>query len=371
MKNRLAELRNKKGLTLKELGQKINMRDNTISQYETGKRKPSEKALTKISDLFRVPVSYLQGNGWSQDDVIWFLIYVYINKFNEDFELPSGAHSYRGIIEKYGIEKEVLEDFDDKDIPGFVKKAKEFLIDYKRTDIVHDLILDYYDGDEGIDVDSSEMQNYVDDEFDSLVEKCLSDNDLSTIRDESLDELKNDSINLPSVLEKLISKELLKPLDLFSFESKEISKNDDINIAYLKTHIRDSFFNKFRNEAINKIKSLNDYVFLSNIGESFSNTGIIPEYEISKKISDDLESKCFQDRQDYFKEAPYKASEESVNSLSLSKSDKSSLLDVIDYLLNENEELKDRLDELNERLNEAINSNNFNEASNDDYRGYR
>lgn len=125
MRNRLAEIRNKKGLTLKELGKKIGMRDNTLSQYETGKRKPSEKALIQISNLFKIPISYLVGNGWSQNDVTWLLIYVYVNKFNDDFELPSGVHSYCGKIGKYGIEKESFVDFYDEDIPGFIKKAEE------------------------------------------------------------------------------------------------------------------------------------------------------------------------------------------------------------------------------------------------------
>lgn len=366
--NRIAELRKEKKLTLQQVADTVGVGNNTISRYETGKRKPSEKALTKISNLFRVPVTYLQGNGWSQDDVIWFLIYVYINEFNEDLELPSGVHSYRGTIEKYGIEKETLEDFDDKDIPGFVNKVEEFLIDYKRDDIVHDLILDYYDGDEGVAVDDSEIQNYVDDEFHSLVEKYLSDNDLNTIREEALDELKNNSIDLPSVLERLISEELLKPLDFFRLDHKEIPENDDVNIAYLKLHINNSFFKKFKDEATNKIKSLNDYVFLSSIGEDFTSTGICPEYEISEKLYDDLKLKDFKAREEYFSHDPYKASKEAISNLSMSNSDKSSLIDIVNYLLNENEELKDRIDELSDQIN---NSDCFNEDSNNDYRGYR
>ena len=35
--NRLKELRQKNNLTLKQLGQKLNMLDSTLSQYETGK----------------------------------------------------------------------------------------------------------------------------------------------------------------------------------------------------------------------------------------------------------------------------------------------------------------------------------------------
>lgn len=59
--NRLKELRQKNNLTLKELGQKIGMANNTLSQYETGKRKPKLETWNKLADYFHVPVAYLKG----------------------------------------------------------------------------------------------------------------------------------------------------------------------------------------------------------------------------------------------------------------------------------------------------------------------
>ena len=59
--NRLKELRQKNNLTLKQLGQKLNMLDSTLSQYETGKRNPKTEVWQKIADFFDVPVSYLRG----------------------------------------------------------------------------------------------------------------------------------------------------------------------------------------------------------------------------------------------------------------------------------------------------------------------
>ncbi len=366
-RNRIAELRKEKSITLQQVADEIGVGNNTISRYENGKREPSLKVWFELADFFNVPVSYLQGSGWSKNEVIWFLIYVYVNRFNEDFELPSGIYSYRGRIEKYGNEKESFEDFYDKDIPGFIEKAKEFLINYKNDEIVHDLILNCYDGDD-IDVDYNDVENYVDDEFDELVEKYISDNELETLRNETLEELEDDDINLPLALEKLISKKLLNQLNPFWFEEKEIRKNDDVNIDYLKKHISISFFQKFKDEVTKKIKALNDYDFLSSIGENFGNTGISPEYEIAKRVSNDLKLKDFKDRQEYFHHAPYKASEEAINNLTLSSPDKSSLMDIINYLLDENEELKGRIDELSEQVN---NTDDFNETSNRDYRGNR
>lgn len=59
--NRLKELRKNHGLTLKELGKKVSMHDNTLSQYETGKRNPSLKTWQQLADFYGVSVSYLQG----------------------------------------------------------------------------------------------------------------------------------------------------------------------------------------------------------------------------------------------------------------------------------------------------------------------
>ena len=61
MKNRLKELRTKKHLTLKELGEQLGMPNNTLSQYETGKREPKLETWQKIADFFHVPTEYLLG----------------------------------------------------------------------------------------------------------------------------------------------------------------------------------------------------------------------------------------------------------------------------------------------------------------------
>ena len=78
MQNRIKELRNKKHLTLKELGEQVGMPNNTLSQYETGKREPKLETWQKLADFFGVPTSYLQGFGLSKKDAIeicWEWIY--------------------------------------------------------------------------------------------------------------------------------------------------------------------------------------------------------------------------------------------------------------------------------------------------------
>ena len=59
--NRIKELRKEKGLTLKQMGQLLNMLDSTLSQYENGRRKLKEEMWQKLADFFDVSVPYLQG----------------------------------------------------------------------------------------------------------------------------------------------------------------------------------------------------------------------------------------------------------------------------------------------------------------------
>ena len=61
MKNRLKEIRTKKGLSLEQVGKGVGLATNTISRYETGKREPKLETWQKLADFFGVSVPYLQG----------------------------------------------------------------------------------------------------------------------------------------------------------------------------------------------------------------------------------------------------------------------------------------------------------------------
>ena len=66
MKNRIRELRKEKGLTLKELSQRLKENGTPISassliKYERGERNPKLETWIKLADYFDVSVSYLQG----------------------------------------------------------------------------------------------------------------------------------------------------------------------------------------------------------------------------------------------------------------------------------------------------------------------
>ena len=59
--NRLREIRQKNNLTLRGLGDKVNMSSSRISQYETGKREPKLETWNKLAEYFNVPTFYLMG----------------------------------------------------------------------------------------------------------------------------------------------------------------------------------------------------------------------------------------------------------------------------------------------------------------------
>ncbi len=58
---RIRELRNEKGLTLKELGNFLNLGESTMSMYENGKRNPDYNTLIKLADFFGVTIDFLLG----------------------------------------------------------------------------------------------------------------------------------------------------------------------------------------------------------------------------------------------------------------------------------------------------------------------
>ena len=75
--NRIKELRQKNNLTLRALGEKINMSSSRLSQYETGKREPRLETWQKLAKCFNVSVPYLQGETYSRKDIIRILSYEY------------------------------------------------------------------------------------------------------------------------------------------------------------------------------------------------------------------------------------------------------------------------------------------------------
>lgn len=57
----LRELREKRGLTLEQVAEKLDLRNQYVSNYELGKRKPDYDTLSKFADFYGVTVDYLLG----------------------------------------------------------------------------------------------------------------------------------------------------------------------------------------------------------------------------------------------------------------------------------------------------------------------
>ena len=57
----LAELRKDRGMTQKDLAERLHVSVGTISNYENGAHMPDVEKLTELADLFRVTTDYLLG----------------------------------------------------------------------------------------------------------------------------------------------------------------------------------------------------------------------------------------------------------------------------------------------------------------------
>lgn len=60
-KDMLKYLRNRKGLSQRELAEKINVSGSTIGMYESGKRRPRPADEEALADFFNVSISVLRG----------------------------------------------------------------------------------------------------------------------------------------------------------------------------------------------------------------------------------------------------------------------------------------------------------------------
>lgn len=58
---RLKELRKVNNLTLEQLGKNIGSTKATMSNFETGQKKPSLDMVIKLADYFQVSIDYLVG----------------------------------------------------------------------------------------------------------------------------------------------------------------------------------------------------------------------------------------------------------------------------------------------------------------------
>lgn len=65
---RLKELRDKSGWLQRDVADKLNVRSNTLSGYESGTRSPDPEMIVKLAELYQVSTDYLLGHKNHDDD---------------------------------------------------------------------------------------------------------------------------------------------------------------------------------------------------------------------------------------------------------------------------------------------------------------
>lgn len=339
MKNRLKELRNKRGLTLDDIERATDIKRGTFNNYENGITEPKFDIWTKLADFFKVPVSYLQGEGWSQDEVIQFLALILIN-MDSQITSPSGEELFGDDIGKYGnIDDEELYDLNEKN-PLLGKIAKEYLIDYKKLEI--EKLPDY-------DKDFEDLRTYVEANFDDLVSSSLLTTDDKRLIANDFFKVSSDSIDLYHLLTTVLPEKTIKLFfDLrITIEFKNISVR---NTQELETTFSKETKSELRNALLSEFDFISDYTFLSHIGENGQKTGVIPEYEIAKEIQNEVDVKDLQRVQDYLSVNPYKVSKELIDNINLPEDDKKSLFNIVNFLMDSIYDLEDKVKYLSHKV---------------------
>lgn len=316
MKNRITELREEKGLSMRKLSESLkekglSLSTDSLSKYERGVRNPKIENWEKLAEFFEVPVEYVQGAGWSQDDVVHFLLFAIATRNYGFMNGPFDTAIDGGKVFKYGFDKSVLDDVDTNDLPGYKeeyeKKGNEFWKQIKKG--------------EHVPVPNGE-----------------------DIRPYLLSDIDNPTIDLVSLLD-----ELLPDDDIRMIENtySEINFDDETWDAISASN--ETFF-KFKKILLENIKTLNDYAFLSTLGEGWGTMQPSPEYTIAKRLSDELKEKQFNDKMNAFNINPYKALEKNLQDMSVTANDKKMLYEIISFLLDKNEKLIDEISELSSRV---------------------
>ncbi|WP_270229142.1 helix-turn-helix domain-containing protein [Lactobacillus paragasseri] len=96
--NRIKELRQAKGLSLRDMSENINMSYITISQYERGKREPKLETWQKLADFFGVSVPYLQGISKVKD----------VDAFDDFKSFLDYLSKIRKLPDRYSVETDEL-----------------------------------------------------------------------------------------------------------------------------------------------------------------------------------------------------------------------------------------------------------------------
>ena len=144
---KIRQLRQILNLGQKEFAESIGIAQNSLSNYETGKRTPSPEILKKISQKYNVPADYLLDNDWIADDRIASALKkerelrgLSISDVSADSGIPSAD------LQAYENNTAPINDYLFRRICYLVygKSTAEFLVDH---DLYDEYIPEHFNGD--------------------------------------------------------------------------------------------------------------------------------------------------------------------------------------------------------------------------------
>lgn len=349
--NRIRECRKNKKLTLKQLSKELAKNNFEISadalgKYERGEREPKLETWVTLADFFDVPVNYLQGDGWSQNDVADFFIYVATYNDNEDVRLPSGITMQKGKIAKYGFDKETIDDESDVPTAFYNDVLADYLVKFK----VKQLREDY-----GITTSEEKLKAKIKGDVEGFSDEYLTADDEKKVLKIAIDKIKNPIVNVVIPLKAAITEKLWH--DISQLDPLHDTFGDPDFSEFINS-LDKGTLSLARQELINTIPLLHDFKFLSNLSPfDIVVDGPAPEYEIADRLISDVKIQHYKSQQDYFESDPYAATEKMISSLKMDNRDRQTLINIIEFLIDENSDLKDRLDELENQVHYLENPN--------------
>ena len=138
MGNRIKELRLEKSISQQNLADKVGVTRQAISLFEKGDREPKLETWIKLSNFFKVPVSYLKGtsNYKADPSEFWKL-----DNFQNFLECVADGKNERGdlLFTEKTWEKEVHQYMSQRNFEDF-KRMVEFFNTLSVSDITQDKI---------------------------------------------------------------------------------------------------------------------------------------------------------------------------------------------------------------------------------------
>ena len=121
--NRIKFLRKSRHLTLRELGENLDIPDNSLSQYENGKRKTIPiDVLKELIEYFDVSVEYLMGKSLTKIDIIKNLNDYYILDKKDPFYLGDSIRYHLNLL-SLQLPENI---FEQKDVLNFTPRIQHY-----------------------------------------------------------------------------------------------------------------------------------------------------------------------------------------------------------------------------------------------------